>query len=568
MISKDEIGDLAQAFNKMAGDLGATQSELEFEHQKLQEHKEQLEELVDARTVELRKLSRAVEQSHSSIFITDLNSNIEFINPAFTHTSGYSHEEAIGRNPRILCSEEYDSDFFESMWNTLKNGEVWQGELHSKRKDGSLYWESTTITPLTDETGKATNYVAVKDDITARKEVHLELEQSLNQLASAKDAAERANQSKSEFLSNMSHELRSPMNAILGFAQMLEYDEELNEEQQDYTHEILKAGKHLLDLINEVLDLAKIESGHIELSLEPVKLINLVDECFSLITPVAERRDVMISHGDIGQYHIRADRTRFKQVLINLLSNAIKYNCEQGKVELEARPINNDTEIRITITDTGDGIDEEKLEELFKPFNRLDAENSGVEGTGIGLTITKTLMELMGGRIGVESQKGNGCRFWVELAMESDELHDHDLMEYGNIDSHNTADQIAQNNQQYTILYIEDNPANLKLVSNMLAKRPHIKLITAHLPELGLEFALSHRPALILLDINMPGMNGYQILSIFQADERLKQIPVIAVTANAMPRDIKRGKEAGFSDYLTKPLMIPHFLKTINKFLK
>lgn len=563
--SKDEIGELAQAFNKMARELKTTQIKLMTEHNTLQKHRNHLKEMIDARTVELRKLSRVVEQSHSSIIITDLDANIEFVNPAFAHTTGYNLEEAIGQNPNILQSGNHNTAFFKSMWDTLIQGKIWQGELQNKRKDGSLYWAAATISPMRDDTGKITHYLAVQDDITERKKIDTELEQSRQQLAKAKEVAESANQSKSEFLSNMSHELRTPMNAILGFAQMLEYDEDLNKAQQDYTHEILKAGNHLLELINEVLDLAKIESGHIELSLEPIKLIDLIDECFTLITPVAERHGIAISHKEMDVHYIHADRTRFKQVLINLLSNAIKYNSEHGKVELTAGVID-DTRIRITVSDTGTGITKEKQKELFQPFNRLNKESSDIEGTGIGLTITKTLVELMGGSIGVDSEIGIGTHFWIELPLESNKLHQHEQHHNTNIEQ--TESQTSKIGNQHTVLYIEDNPANIKLVNNLFSKQSHIHLITAQSSELGLELALSYHPQLILLDINMPGMDGYQMLSIFKADKHLKHLPVIAVTANAMPKDIKRGKAAGFSDYLTKPLNISRFLSTVNKYLK
>ncbi|MEN8170787.1 MAG: ATP-binding protein [Pseudomonadota bacterium] len=381
-------------------------------------------------------------------------------------------------------------------------------------------------------------------------------------LALAKEEAEEASQAKSEFLSSMSHELRTPMNAILGFAQILEFDEVLAEEQQDSVQEILKAGHHLLELINEVLDLAKIESGHIDLLLEPVKLSALVEECFSLVTPVAENRGVSLRYADINGDMVRADKTRLKQVLLNLLSNAIKYNREKGSVRLDVETVN-ETELRISISDTGNGIDEENFDFLFQPFNRLTAEGGEIEGTGIGLTITRNLMEMMGGRIGVDSEQGVGSCFWVELPQES----------FENSEGQNDSEEGTANNlarvagNQHTVLYIEDNPANLKLVSQMLAKRQHINLITAHEPKLGLELATAHKPELILLDINMPRMDGYQVLSLLKSDEHLKSIPVVAITVNAMPQDIERGKNAGFSDYLSKPLNVSLFLDVMEKYL-
>ena len=378
-------------------------------------------------------------------------------------------------------------------------------------------------------------------------------------LVEAKETAERASQAKSNFLSSMSHELRTPMNAILGFAQILEYDGELKEEQLDNVHEIIKAGNHLLELINEVLDLAKIESGHLDLSLEPVNLLDLVEECFSLITPVANNYEIDIRHSEIGNYFIRADRTRLKQVLLNLLSNAIKYNQKGGSVELNVE-LKDENILRISIRDTGMGIEPEKQEELFKPFNRLNAENSEIEGTGIGLAITRSLIEMMGGDIAVESEPGKGSCFWFELPTETFPMKDsaaEDVMT-------SSVSLQALKEQQHTVLYIEDNPANVKLVSHLLRKRQHISLLTAHEPEFGLELASAHNPNLILLDINMPQMDGYQLLKILQADPQLNSIPVIAITANAMPRDIERGLKAGFIDYLTKPLDVGHFYKVID----
>ena len=376
-----------------------------------------------------------------------------------------------------------------------------------------------------------------------------------------KARVEKASQAKSDFLSSMSHELRTPMNAILGFAQLLKLDVKLNEQQQGNTNEILKAGHHLLELINEVLDLAKVESGKIDLSIEPVKLSVLVDECFVLIAPLADNLGISTNHKNIGDHFVRADRTRLKQILINLLSNAIKYNRKQGKVELGVLPVT-DTELRITISDTGNGVAEERLDELFLPFNRLDAEGGEIEGTGIGLAITRQLVEMMGGRIGVDSELGVGSRFWVELPMALSGLP---VEEDENVPVSDSS--AVMHEHRSTVLYIEDNPTNLKLVSQILAGRENVNLITAHEPELGLELAGIHQPDLILLDINMPRINGYQVLKILKLDERLNHIPVVAVTAKAMAKDIEKGKAVGFADYLTKPLDIPHFLAVIDQYL-
>lgn len=426
-------------------------------------------------------------------------------------------------------------------------------ELRLRCKDGSYKWVLCRGTVVgRNEEGAAIRMIGIHSDISATKATE-------ERLALAKEEAERANQAKSDFLSSMSHELRTPMNAVIGFAQMLEYDGSLNEDQQDNVHEILKAGRHLLELINEVLDLAKVESGHVDLSLEPLELRPVLEESWQLIQPLAEARQLKFQLEVAPDLVVRADRVRLKQVLLNLLSNSVKYNCDAGSIFLAASSVRGNR-IRIRVTDTGVGIPAEQISQLFQPFNRLGQENNGIEGTGIGLTITRRLVEMMAGTVGVESQEGQGSTFWIDLPQDLTQAEQ---------TAESAGDRISspQETRSHNVLCIDDNPANLKLITQILALRPQIQVITAHTAELGTELALAHRPQLVLLDINLPRLDGYQVLDIFKTDPRLKHVPVVAITANAMPRDIERGLAAGFAHYLTKPLEVSELLGIVDRCL-
>jgi PAS domain S-box-containing protein len=496
---------------------------------------------------------RIFDASEQAVGITDSEGRMIYLNRAHEAMLDYHAAEVMGQPFSMFMPENERQRVAGEVMAAAQNNRGWAGLHTVQRKDGSSFVASSNVGFVKDAAGNTQYLFNIFTDFSAelaRRE----------ELAQAKETAERANQAKSDFLSSMSHELRTPMNAIIGFAQMLEYDAGLNDDQHDNVHEILKAGRHLLDLINEVLDLAKIESGRIDLSLEPVSLSAVIDDCRQLIQPLAAAREIGLQCDLPAGKTVRADRVRLKQVLLNLLSNAVKYNRECGSIRLEATT-GAAGRLRIAVIDTGPGIPAERLGELFQPFNRLDAERSEIEGTGIGLTITRRLVEMMGGEVGVASEVGKGSSFWIELPAEMPAAHAPANGAAG------TATAAPEPEQQRQVLCIDDNPVNLKLIAHMLGMRPQLRVITAHTPELGIELALAHRPNLILLDINMPGMDGYQMLEVFKADARLRRIPVVAVTASAMPRDIERGKAAGFRDYLTKPLDIGVFLDTIDRCL-
>lgn len=405
-------------------------------------------------------------------------------------------------------------------------------------------------------TAQGVGSIGVLLDITERK-------QAERSIAEARDRAEEASRLKSQFLSSMSHELRTPMNAILGFSQLLESDpsQPLTEDQRDSVAEIGKAGRHLLQLINEVLDLARIESGRMEVFIEQVEVAPLVSECLSLVGPLAERHDIRLEAvaAGCGPTRVLADYTRLKQVLLNLLSNAIKYNRPQGWVTVRCLAGQGDS-LRLEVEDSGRGLTPQEQLDAFEPFRRLDKES--VEGTGIGLTISKQLMDLMGGNIGVTSTSGIGSRFWLDLPQVAPAASP-SLLE----DTLTLAQAPSVEAARFTLLYVEDNPANLRLLQRLLGRRPEIRLLDAHRAELGLDLARAHRPDLILLDINLPGMDGYQALVELRQFPETAQIPVIAISANALPRDVQRGLEAGFREYLTKPLDVDRFMTAVDRAL-
>jgi signal transduction histidine kinase/CheY-like chemotaxis protein len=431
-------------------------------------------------------------------------------------------------------------------------------ELTYIRKDGSRFPAIVSVTALRDAQDAIIGYLLIGTDNSVRKQVESELQ-------NAKAVAEKANLAKSDFLSSMSHELRSPLNAILGFAQLMDSDSPpATSAQKESIAQILQAGWHLLKLINEILDLAKVESGQVPMSREPVSLTEVMLECQAMIEPQAQQRGIKLTFPQLDIPHfVQADRTRVKQVLINLLSNAIKYNRAGGTVEVkctQSTPGRN----RVSIRDTGAGLPPEKLAQLFQPFNRLGQEAGGEEGTGIGLVVAKRLVELMGGVIGVGSTVGVGSVFWFELISVA-ETH---LSMEGDEVAALTQPHVSRGTRLHTLLYVEDNPANLKLVEQIIARHPDMRLLTAVNGNVGIKLARDNQPEVILMDINLPGISGIQALKILREDPVTAHIPVIAVSANAMPSDIKKGLKAGFFRYLTKPIKVDEFMDALGAALE
>jgi signal transduction histidine kinase/ActR/RegA family two-component response regulator len=420
--------------------------------------------------------------------------------------------------------------------------------------DGKRFPAIVSITALCDDLGEIIGYLLIGSHNSVRKLVERELNEAMA-------AADQANLAKSEFLSSMSHELRTPLNAILGFAQLIETGTPAPTPlQQRSVGQILKAGWYLLDLINEILDLSMIESGKLSLSLEPIMLADVLRESRAMIEPQATKRGIHVTFPELATpFMVTADRTRIKQVLLNLLSNAIKYNRESGKVSVDCRMALSGR-VRISVTDTGDGLSAANVRKLFQPFNRLGQEAHVGEGTGIGLVVSKRLVELMGGVIGVESTVGVGSVFWVELHVAT--AHQRRAIEASS--ALVVPVPHPEGMPLRTLLYVEDNPDNLMLVEDLVARRPDICLLTAADGTGGVAAARASLPDVILMDINLPGISGVEALRILKEDPETSDIPIIALSANAGPRDIARGLEAGFFRYLTKPIKVTEFLSTLD----
>jgi len=511
-------------------------------------------------TEELRRanafLDSVLENIPNMIFVKDAR-ELRFVrfNRAGEELLGYPREALMGKNDYDFFPKD-EADFFTGRDRDVLRGrklaEIPEEPIHTAHK-GTRFLRTKKI-PILDKEDRPQYLLGISEDITERKEAEEALRRA------TKDA-EEANRAKSEFLSRMSHELRTPLNAILGFAQLLELEAQ-GPADRESVEQILKGGRHLLGLINEVLDIARIEAGQLPLSPEPVRVGDAVQCVLDLARPLATGRGIefLTAGAALHAQHVWADAQRLQQVLLNLVSNGIKYNREGGKLTV-ACDAAHEGRLRISVTDTGAGFPPAFRERLFQPFDRLDAEQRGVEGTGLGLVLSKRLVEAMGGTIGVESVLGEGSTFWVEFPQVESPVERLERV------ASEAVSLPVSTEQTGTLLYVEDNLSNLRLVERTIALRPGVKLIPAMQGRLGLDLARQHRPDLILLDVHLPDISGEQVLRELRADPELGRTPVVVLSADATPGQVQRLLAAGARAYLTKPLDVRRLLTLLDETL-
>jgi PAS domain S-box-containing protein len=544
-------------------------------------------QLVEAKVIERTAEVKASEERFRllvdgvkdyAITMLDAQGCVVSWNAGAERIKGYRADEIIGRHCScFLTPEDIERgrpahDLELAAASNRSEIEGWR-----LRKDGSRFWANVVLTAVRDEDNALQGFAQITRDITERKKAEdamlqanddlerrvaartAELADANAGLHSAKEEAEKANRAKSEFLSRMSHELRTPMNSILGFGQLLERDT-LTSRQQERVGHVCKAGRHLLHLINEVLDISRIESGHLELSIEAVHVNGVLREALDLLRPLASERQIQLelAPGVDFSWHVMADCQRLKQVLLNILANAIKYTRHGGEVVVSCAEVPGQ-KFQIRVRDTGTGVAAENIARLFTPFERLGADQSEIEGTGLGLAVSKRLVEAMGGTIGAESVVGEGSTFWIALsAAEAPSGHRH-----GGAPVANDRGADSSSTTRRTILYIEDNLANLALIEDLLGERPDLRLMTAMQGRVGLDLAIQHKPDLTLLDLHLPDMPGWEVMVELRACEATRDMPIVAVSADATPAQIKRILAAGANDYVTKPIDVPKLLSIL-----
>ena len=536
--------DLEERVRARTAELAQTNAELRVEIDRRHQAQE------ETRTNQ-EQFQRIIDHAPTPIFIKDRAGRYLLANEAFATICGVPVPELLGHTiSQLLPVLDVASSDAHSE-RVFASGVAQEFEETVARGDETRHFLSLRF-PLPGPDETLDTLGVISRDVTERKLA----EEAIKQ---ARHEAERANAAKSEFLSRMSHELRTPMNAILGFAQLLEADRP-TPRQADATAHILKGGRHLLTLINEVLDLARVESGHMSLSPEPVSATTVFEESLDLVRPMANQRglSLQVHFGPARETWVRADRQRLKQVLVNFLSNAVKFNREHGSITVSCQAVS-DERVRCCVRDTGCGIAPEDQTRLFSAFERLSADRAGVEGTGLGLALAKRLTELMGGTVSVESVLGEGTALCLELprthAPESS--HPDGQMPSG-------INAPAEPHDR-TLLYVEDNLSNLALVERILEDRPGIRLIHALRGDLGLSLAREHRPEVILLDLDLPDLHGREVLRTLRTDPLSRNTPVVIISANALPRSVENLLRAGANAYLTKPIDVREFLRVLDE---
>jgi PAS domain S-box-containing protein len=517
---------------------------------------------VEARAVENESRLRQVTESVDTIFML-----IEFSSNRYLYLSS-GFEKLFGGEPREFAGSQSlmedlihpaDREIWQTNRHAIMKGEAAGTQYRIRRRDGEQRWLRVTSTPVENPHGPVTRTVVTLEDVTSQVEASEALRQAEAAARSAEAEARSANEAKNQFLSRMSHELRTPLNAVLGFGQLLQR-RLADTDNADAIRHILKGGRHLLDLINDVLDIARIESGEMSLSTESVALGELVDETIDLLRPLATDAGVLL-HADGGpaEDHVLADRQRLRQILLNLLSNAIKYNHTDGEVWVGWKESGG--HVAITVRDNGQGIAPEYQDRLFTPFDRLGAESSGVEGTGIGLALTRALAEMMGGSITVESAPGKGSTFTVTLVVAA--AADTQLTALG--EPGTVSGEEASGEPKATLLYIEDNAPNVRVVEELLKFRPEWRLVHAATGSLGIDLALSQPPDLILLDLHLPDLSGREVLIELKRRPELRAVKVVILTADAHAGLSRQLTLAGAAGYLTKPFDIDDVLEHLDE---
>jgi PAS domain S-box-containing protein len=504
---------------------------------------------IDPETLPFREL---LDAAADGILVTDQRGTIVLANAECERMFGYDRGELVGQPVHVLVPDEQRGvhpGHVERYHTAPRVREMGSGlELSGRRRDGSMFPVEISLSPMTHAGGRLV--VAGIRDVTERRQIERELR--------------KASAAKSEFLSSMSHELRTPLNAVIGFAQLLDRDRKqpLTERQRDRLQHVLRGGEHLLRLIDDVLDLARIEAGRIPISCEPVVLGDVLAEVVATLEPMAARAGIRLELAPAppGLRRVVADRTRLAQILMNFGSNAIKYGRAGGHVRFE--PALDGERARITVVDDGLGIPLDKQARLFEPFQRAGQEAGSIEGTGIGLAISKRLAELIGGGVGFTSEPGRGSAFWVEVAVAA------------------TADEptrdrrdarvepaVAAGETRHKVVYIEDNPSNIAFMREVMADLPGVELYTAPTAEIGIELVRAHRPAVVLMDINLPGMSGLEAVAQLRRWPETAAIPVVGLSAAALARDTARAAESGFYRYLTKPVDLTELLEVLDALL-